>query len=66
MSEEARYLIFLIEHYAAAKGIDGDAVFALFYQNDLMGYIRDRYYTYHTERVENAISDIDSILAAKR
>jgi hypothetical protein len=39
-------------------------VFALFESHDLLPYIRDMYYTYHTETVENAIADIDKRLEA--
>jgi hypothetical protein len=63
MSDEARYLIYLIEQYAAGKGLTGEQVFALFDSNNLIPYIYQMYYTYHTERVENAIDDIDNRLS---
>ncbi|GHT83392.1 hypothetical protein FACS1894137_04360 [Spirochaetia bacterium] len=62
MSEEARYLIFLTEQYAAIKGLSGSQVFVLFKEEGLLPYIHDMFYTYHTERVENAIEDISRIL----
>jgi SNF2 family DNA or RNA helicase len=62
MSEEARYLIFLTEQFAASKGLSGSQVFILFKEKGLLPYIHDMFYTYHTERVENAIEDIGRML----
>jgi hypothetical protein len=62
MSEEARYLVFLTEQYAAVKGLTGSQVFFRFKENGLLPYIHDMFYTYHTERIENAIEDIDRML----
>ncbi|MDR1495654.1 MAG: DUF3791 domain-containing protein [Clostridiales Family XIII bacterium] len=59
MTDEAEYLIYLIEHYALAKNITGKQALELFEERDLLPYIHDMYYTYHTERVENAIEDLD-------
>ena len=59
MSEEGRYLIYLTEQYALAHGIDGGQAMRVFLDHDLLDYICDMYYTYHTERVENAITDLD-------
>jgi hypothetical protein len=63
MSDEAEYLIYLIEHYALAKGITGDQALSLFERHDLLPYINDMYYTYHSVRVENAIEDLDRQMA---
>ena len=63
MSEEGRYLIYLTEQYALAHGIDGGQAMRVFLDHDLLGYIRDVYYTYHVERVENAIADLDRQIA---
>lgn len=63
MSEAAKYLVYLIEQYALHKNMSGDEVFFLFEDNSLIPYIYKMYYTYHTERVENAIDDIDRMLA---
>jgi len=64
MSEEGKYFIYFIEQYALAKGMTGDRALTLFEKHDLIPYIWDMYYTYHTERVENAIEDIDQRLSA--
>jgi hypothetical protein len=59
MTDEADYLIYLIEQYALAKGMTGEQAFCIFEQHDLLPYIHDMYYTYHSERVGNAIADLD-------
>lgn len=59
MSEQGQYLVYFVEHYAARKGMNGAEVFALLDEHDLLTYICQMYYTYHTECVENAIDDID-------
>ena len=64
MTEEGRYLIYLTEHYALAHGIDGSQAMRIFVDHDLLDYILDMYYTYHTERVDNAIADLDNMIAA--
>jgi hypothetical protein len=59
LSEESRYFLYLIEQYALRKNTTGEQVLDLFEKQNIVGYIYDMYYTYHTERVENAIEDID-------
>jgi hypothetical protein len=59
LSEESRYFLYLVEQYALHKGITGRQALDLFEKKKLIEYIYGMYYTYHTERVENAIDDID-------
>ena len=59
MSEESRYFLYLIEQYALHKGVTGKDILDLLEKRNLVEYIYGMYYTYHTERVENAIEDID-------
>ena len=60
MSEESRYFLYLLEQYALKKGITGKETLDLFEKQNLIKYIYSMYQTYHTERVDNAIEDIDS------
>ena len=60
MSEESRYFLYLLEQYALHKGITGKETLSLFESQNLVKYIYSMYQTYHTERVDNAIEDIDS------
>jgi len=66
LSDESRYFLYLIEQYALRKGINGKQVLDLFEKDNLVDYIYGMYYTYHTERVENAIDDIDGKLKNTR
>lgn len=63
MSEKSKYFLFLIEQYALYKGISGKQVLDLFIEKNLIEYIYNMYYTYHTERIENAFEDLDSRLS---
>ena len=62
LSEKSRYFLFLLEQYALNKGITGKQALDLFESQNIVEYIYSMYYTYHTERVENAIDDIDKKL----
>jgi len=66
LSDESMYFLYLIEQYALSKGINGKQVLDLFEKENLVDYIYGMYYTYHTERVENAIDDIDGKLKKTR
>ena len=59
ISEESRYFLYLIEQYALHKSINGKQALDLFEKENIVKYIYDMYYTYHTECVGNAIEDID-------
>jgi ABC-type multidrug transport system ATPase subunit len=59
LSEKSRYFLYLIEQYALYKNITGKQTLDLFKKQNIVEYIYGMYYTYHTERVENAIEDID-------
>jgi len=59
LSEESRYFLYLVEQYAMDKKITGKEVIDIFEKQNLVKYIYGMYQTYHTERVYNAIEDID-------
>ncbi|MCL2218328.1 MAG: DUF3791 domain-containing protein [Chitinispirillia bacterium] len=62
LSDESRYFIFLLERYALAKGITGVDALDLFEGWGIVDYIYSMYCTYHTQRTENAIDDIDRVI----
>jgi len=64
MSEKSKYLIYLIEQYALTHSMNGAAVFKMFKDKNLLPYIDSMYFSYHTEKVANAINDIDNKLKA--
>ena len=63
IEEEMWFFIYLLEHYAAYKNqLTGDVL----KQWDAHGITQesyDGYWGYHTERIENAYDDIDSLIA---
>lgn len=60
LSAESHYFLYLLEQYALSKGINGKQALDIFEKQNIVEYIYSMYYTYHTERVENAIDDIDN------
>ena len=62
ISDKAVFFIFLQEKYAEAKKISSKDALKLWKENNLIDYINNMYEQYHTERVENAIYDIDNKL----
>ena len=65
ISDKAVFFIFLQEKYAEAKNVSSKDVLKLWKEKELIDYINNMYEQYHTERVENAIQDIDEKLLGK-
>lgn len=63
LSPEMEFFIFLLEQYAAYKHTTGDKVFKEWNERNLVQWIYDNYMGYHSESLENAFKDIDSMLA---
>ena len=62
MSEEMACVIYLLEHYAAYRNRKTGDVLREWDQKQITRRIYDNYWGYHTERLENAFTDIDSLL----
>lgn len=62
MSKEFRFFAYLIESYAAYKELKASEVMTLFDDKGVTNFIYDMYELYHTERLENAFEDIDSLI----
>ena len=63
MSKESDFFVFLLEQYAAYKGITADEVLKLLEEKNLTDFVYDMYEIYHTETLDNAFLDIDSLIA---
>ena len=62
MTEEMAFFIYLLEQYASfKKRMTGD-VLREWDEHKITQKIYDGYWGYHTERIENAFDDIDSLL----
>nr|WP_165170271.1 DUF3791 domain-containing protein [Adlercreutzia sp. ZJ473] len=66
MAKETEFFIFLIECYAEAKGRPAGDVLQEWDAHGITQEIYDNYEMYHSERIENAFEDIDSLLATGR
>ena len=63
MSAEMSFFIYLLEQYAAYRDRKTGEVLKEWDQKQITQKIYDNYWGYHTERLENAFADIDSLLA---
>ena len=62
LSKEACFFIYLLEHYAAAKGRSAADVLAQWDALRLTEFIYGLYELYHVECLENAYDDIDRLV----
>lgn len=62
MTEEMRFFIYLLEHYAAYKNKKTREVLKEWEACGVIQKIYDGYWEYHTECLENAYMDIDSLV----
>lgn len=63
MTEEMLYFLFLIERYAEKNGVPTGEVFAEWDKKGITQEIYDSYFEYHQEAIQNAFTDIDSLIA---
>jgi len=59
ISDKSEFFIFLLEKFAEAKSITAKEVLIQWKEKDLIDYINGMYEQYHSERIENAIQDIE-------
>ncbi len=62
MTKEMEFFIFLLENYASYKQTSADKVLKQLDEKGLTNFVYDMYPMYHTEAMENAYNDIDSLL----
>ena len=62
MTEEMTFFIYLLEQYAAYRGRKTGDILQEWDRKLLTQRIYNNYWGYHTERLENAFADIDSLL----
>ncbi|MEY8310293.1 DUF3791 domain-containing protein [Erysipelotrichaceae bacterium 51-3] len=62
MNEELHFFVYLLEKYAEFKGRKTRDVFREWKEKDLIQEIQDGYWVYHSEVLDNAFMDIDSLL----
>lgn len=64
MDKEFRFFTYLLESYAADKGMKTGEVLRLLDEKGLKEYVLSMYEIYHSEAIENAYRDLDSLIAA--
>lgn len=62
MTEEMNFFMYLLEYYAAYKDKKTGEVLKEWEDCGIVQKIYDNYWVYHTEAIENAYMDIDSML----
>ena len=62
MSEEMKFFIYLLESYAAYAAKNTGETLREWDRHGITQKIFENYWVYHTERMENAYMDIDSML----
>lgn len=63
MTKEFRFFTYLLESYAAYKETTADQVMQMLDEKQLTQFVYDMYELYHSERIENAFADLDSLIA---
>ena len=62
LSKEMDFFIFLLDHYAAYKNSSADKILKELDEKNLTDFVYSMYEMYHSEAIENAYKDIDSLL----
>lgn len=62
MSEEMKFFMYLLEYYSSYKNKETSEVLNEWEEHGITNKIYNNYWTYHTESMENAYADIDSML----
>jgi hypothetical protein len=66
MTEEMKFFMYLLEYYAAYKDKKTREVLKEWEEYGITQKVYDSYWTYHTERIENAFTDIDNLMLTGR
>ncbi len=66
MKPEMEFFIYLLECYAEYKKSYTGDVLQNWDEHNITQKIFDNYWGYHTERIENAFEDIDSLLEKRK
>lgn len=62
MTEEMKFFMYLLEYYASYKNRKTREVLNEWENRGITQKIYDNYWNYHTEAIENAYMDIDSLI----
>ena len=62
MSKESDFFVYLLEHYANFKNTTAEKILKILDEKELTDYVYDMYEIYHSESLDNAFNDIDSLI----
>ena len=65
MTREMRFFIYLLEHYAEYKNRSAAEIIAEWDRLNLTDFIYNLYEIYHSESINNAFADIDTLVAER-
>ena len=66
MDERTDFIVYCIEEYKAAKGMNGKNVMELFKRYSVIDYIRDYYEALHTTGRQYIVDDISMYIEARK
>ena len=66
MSKEFRFFIYLLESYAQYKNIAANEILKTLDEKNLTEFVYQMYEIYHTEALENAFKDLDSLIQTEK
>ena len=66
LNKEMEFFIYLLENYAAYKNSSADKILTQWDNAGVTGLIYNMYERYHSEDLQNAFDDIDTLLASKK
>ena len=66
MSKEFRFFTFLLESYASHRNTTAGEVLNTLDEKHLTDFVFGMYEIYHSEAIENAYADLDSLIATGR
>ena len=62
LSKESDFFVYLLEHYANYKNTTAEKILKILDEKELTDYVYDMYEIYHSESLDNAFNDIDSLI----
>lgn len=62
MSKEFRFFTYLLESYAAHKNTEASSILKKLDEKNLTDFVFGMYELYHSEAIENAFMDLDSLI----
>jgi len=65
MSDEGRFLVFVVEYYRNKKQLSGRDVVALFDRHNIWELAEKSYFLWHIESPENFVREIDDAIENK-